>query len=132
MWKDEIVEAVRSARDAYAPQFDYDLKREQRRPARARYHSRRKRFLPPMAAKSGPDLGINSWLEDELYQQYLHDRSTVDETWKHVFEANGNGANGVRVAAASSAPAAIPSRAIHRALRRRATSASARRRGTHR
>ena len=31
-------------------------------------------------------MGINSWLEDELYQQYLHDRSTVDESWKHVFE----------------------------------------------
>ena len=49
-----------------------------------------------MAAKSGPDLGINSWLEDELYQQYLHDRSTVDESWKHVFDTNGNGANGAR------------------------------------
>jgi multifunctional 2-oxoglutarate metabolism enzyme len=64
-----------------------------------------------MAAKSGPDLGINSWLEDELYQQYLHDRSTVDETWKHVFETNGNGANGANgagVSAASTAPAAIP------------------------
>ena len=31
-------------------------------------------------------LGINSWLEDELYQQYLHDRKTVDESWKKVFE----------------------------------------------
>ena len=37
-------------------------------------------------SKSDPDMGINSWLEDELYQQYLHDRSTVDESWKHVFE----------------------------------------------
>jgi 2-oxoglutarate dehydrogenase E1 component len=61
-----------------------------------------------MAGKSGPDLGINSWLEDELYQQYLHDRSTVDETWKHVFETNGNGTNGARPAATSQAPAAIP------------------------
>ena len=26
-WKDEIVEEVRKARDAYAAQFDYDLKR---------------------------------------------------------------------------------------------------------
>jgi len=26
-WKDEIVEEVRRARDAYAKQFDYDLKR---------------------------------------------------------------------------------------------------------
>ena len=35
------------------------------------------------------DLGINSWLEDELYQQYLHDRRTVDDSWKKVFESNG-------------------------------------------
>src|SRR5271165_4032294 len=34
-------------------------------------------------------LGINSWLEDELYQQYLYDRKTVDESWKKVFETNG-------------------------------------------
>jgi multifunctional 2-oxoglutarate metabolism enzyme len=61
-----------------------------------------------MAGKSGPDLGINSWLEDELYQQYLHDRSTVDETWKHVFETNGNGANGARAAAAPTAAIAVP------------------------
>lgn len=26
-WKDEIVEEVRAVRDAYAAQFDYDLKR---------------------------------------------------------------------------------------------------------
>jgi hypothetical protein len=26
-WKDEIVEDVRNAREAYAAQFDYDLKR---------------------------------------------------------------------------------------------------------
>src|SRR5436309_15490919 len=42
-----------------------------------------------MSAKPGSDIGINSWLEDELYQQYLHDRTTVDESWKQVF---GNGA----------------------------------------
>jgi len=42
-----------------------------------------------MSSKSSPDLGVNSWLEDELYQQYLHDRSAVDESWKHVFEENG-------------------------------------------
>ena len=44
-----------------------------------------------MALKSDPEMGINSWLEDELYQQYLRDRSTVDESWKHVFEQT-NGA----------------------------------------
>ncbi len=34
--------------------------------------------------------GINSWLEDELYQNYLHDRKAVDESWKSVFETNGH------------------------------------------
>src|SRR5580700_4028551 len=41
-----------------------------------------------MPLKTDPDLGINSWLEDELYQQYLNDRTAVDESWKHVFEEN--------------------------------------------
>jgi 2-oxoglutarate decarboxylase len=45
-----------------------------------------------MAVKPESDLGINSWLEDELYQQYLHDRGAVDASWKQVFEdAGGNG-----------------------------------------
>ncbi len=49
--------------------------------------------LPQMASQSEPEMGINSWLEDELYQQYLHDRSAVDESWKHVFEkTNGRSA----------------------------------------
>src|SRR6266404_2420546 len=43
-----------------------------------------------MSESSLPDFGINSWLEDELYQQYLHDRKTVDESWKKVFESNGD------------------------------------------
>ena len=45
-----------------------------------------------MPLKPDPEMGINSWLEDELYQQYLHDRSTVDESWKHLFEAGNGGA----------------------------------------
>jgi len=45
-----------------------------------------------MAVKPEPNVGVNSWLEDELYQQYLHDRGAVDESWKHVFEdGGGNG-----------------------------------------
>jgi len=35
------------------------------------------------------EFGINSWLEDELYQQYLNDRKNVDQSWKEVFESNG-------------------------------------------
>jgi len=47
-----------------------------------------------MAIKPEPDMSVNSWLEDELYQQYLHDRGTVDESWKRVFENGGNGHTG--------------------------------------
>ena len=32
---------------------------------------------------------INSWLEEELREQYQHDRSSVDPDWKQVFEQNG-------------------------------------------
>ncbi|MEQ1884917.1 MAG: multifunctional oxoglutarate decarboxylase/oxoglutarate dehydrogenase thiamine pyrophosphate-binding subunit/dihydrolipoyllysine-residue succinyltransferase subunit [Bryobacteraceae bacterium] len=34
---------------------------------------------------------INSWLEDELYQQYRSDRQAVDSSWTHLFEAPENG-----------------------------------------
>ncbi|MGD0365631.1 MAG: multifunctional oxoglutarate decarboxylase/oxoglutarate dehydrogenase thiamine pyrophosphate-binding subunit/dihydrolipoyllysine-residue succinyltransferase subunit, partial [Bryobacteraceae bacterium] len=44
--------------------------------------------MPP---KTDPELGINSWLEDELYQQYLNDRTAVDASWKRVFEEAPNG-----------------------------------------
>ncbi|MCP5118267.1 MAG: multifunctional oxoglutarate decarboxylase/oxoglutarate dehydrogenase thiamine pyrophosphate-binding subunit/dihydrolipoyllysine-residue succinyltransferase subunit, partial [bacterium] len=33
---------------------------------------------------------INNWVEDELYQQYVHDQQAVDDGWKEVFEANGS------------------------------------------
>jgi multifunctional 2-oxoglutarate metabolism enzyme len=39
-----------------------------------------------------PVLGINSWLEDELYHQYQFDRTSVDEGWTQLFqEAPRNG-----------------------------------------
>jgi 2-oxoglutarate dehydrogenase E1 component len=50
-------------------------------------------------------MGINSWLEDELYQQYLHDRTAVDESWKDVFES---GPPGVPTANGTPKPAAAP------------------------
>ena len=43
-----------------------------------------------MSEKTEPNPGINSWLEEELYQTYLHDRKYVDESWKEVFETNGS------------------------------------------
>ena len=35
---------------------------------------------------------INSWLEDELRQQFKHDRKTVDATWTAILEGNGHSA----------------------------------------
>src|SRR5215469_6858657 len=43
-----------------------------------------------MPAKIDPPLGVNSWLQDEIFSQYQHDRATVDESWKKFFE-NGSG-----------------------------------------
>src|SRR5271157_924783 len=63
-----------------------------------------------MPSKPEPDLGINSWLEAELYEQYLHDRSAVDESWKHLFE-EADGSPGA-TAAAATAPATAPPAAI--------------------
>ncbi len=60
-----------------------------------------------MSDQSEPKLSINSWLEDELYQQYLHDPKTVDESWTPLFRENGAG-NGH-----APAPAAAPAAAAH-------------------
>ena len=53
-----------------------------------------------------PKPSINSWLEDELYHQYLHDRQTVDADWKQVFETNGHTAPANGTAVALAAPVA--------------------------
>jgi pyruvate/2-oxoglutarate dehydrogenase complex dihydrolipoamide acyltransferase (E2) component len=45
-----------------------------------------------MAVKPDPDSGINSWLEDELYQQYLRDHGAVDEELEACVRKTGNGA----------------------------------------
>ncbi|HUQ92339.1 MAG TPA: multifunctional oxoglutarate decarboxylase/oxoglutarate dehydrogenase thiamine pyrophosphate-binding subunit/dihydrolipoyllysine-residue succinyltransferase subunit [Bryobacteraceae bacterium] len=51
---------------------------------------------------------VNSWLEDELYQRYLHDNRDVDESWNDVFQGrprNGVPANGsVAIKPAASMP----------------------------
>src|ERR1019366_10565471 len=39
-----------------------------------------------MEANQGPQSGINAWLEEELLQQYHHDRSSVDTDWKNIFD----------------------------------------------
>jgi len=60
-------------------------------------------FFMSQKSSSAPDL--NSWLEDELRQQYQHDRKMVDESWKEVFESsNGAPSNGAPVKAVAVAP----------------------------
>ena len=41
-----------------------------------------------MPEQSSSTLSINSWLEEELYQQYLLDRKLVDESWNNVFNSS--------------------------------------------
>lgn len=42
-----------------------------------------------MAQSNDPPLGINSWLEDELYHQYQFDKKSVDEGWTEFFQHPG-------------------------------------------
>ena len=59
---------------------------------------------------------VNSWLEDELYHQYLYNRQTVDSGWKQVFDAdterlnpNGVPENGIAVEPAEMRALSAPS-----------------------
>jgi len=46
-----------------------------------------------------PALGINSWLEDELYHQYRFDQKSVDEGWTELFEEFGHNGSALAVQA---------------------------------
>jgi 2-oxoglutarate dehydrogenase E1 component len=66
-----------------------------------------------MPQGNDPALGINSWLEDELYQQYRFDSKSVDEGWSdlfvHAHDTNGAGAgsNGDNAVAVAEAPPVV-------------------------
>src|SRR5471030_1804231 len=61
-----------------------------------------------MALRSDAELGVNSWLEDELYQQYLHDSSSVEESWKQFFqEPRPSGASGSAIPTLAITPAKL-------------------------
>jgi multifunctional 2-oxoglutarate metabolism enzyme len=49
-----------------------------------------------MPVQDDAQLGINSWFEEELREQFHHNRSSVDDSWKRLFEGTngGNGGNG--------------------------------------
>ena len=61
-----------------------------------------------MDKKSSGPLGVNSWIEDELYHHFKHDRNAVDASWRDVFDANGGRtpAETARKAAALTSPKA--------------------------
>ena len=61
-----------------------------------------------MSEKPSAAPDINSWLEDELYAQYRHDRRMVDDSWKTVFEANGTNGSGTPSDAEPAPAAAAP------------------------
>ncbi len=50
---------------------------------------------------------INSWLEDELFHQYSHDRQAVDGSWSQVFDSNGHTLPPANGGPASSAATAV-------------------------
>ncbi len=53
------------------------------------------------------ELGINSWLEEELYQQYLSNQQNVDSSWKTVFDTNGSPESVAGSPAAPATPAPV-------------------------
>ena len=38
-----------------------------------------------MPTQSGSRIGINAWLEEELYQEFVNNSGKLDESWKEVF-----------------------------------------------
>jgi 2-oxoglutarate decarboxylase len=59
-------------------------------------------------------LGINSWFEEELRDQYRLDRSSVDESWKPIFDRNGDRNGSATYTNGTSAPRAetLPAKPI--------------------
>ena len=51
-----------------------------------------------MPQAQDPALGINSWLEDELYHQYQFDRKSVDEGWSHLFQDSAQNGTATAIA----------------------------------
>src|SRR5438270_13311567 len=61
-----------------------------------------------MSQSNEPALGINSWLEDELYYQYQFDRKSVDEGWTELFQQSAGQNGGAVPADIESVPTTVP------------------------
>ncbi|MCL2454700.1 MAG: multifunctional oxoglutarate decarboxylase/oxoglutarate dehydrogenase thiamine pyrophosphate-binding subunit/dihydrolipoyllysine-residue succinyltransferase subunit [Micrococcales bacterium] len=62
----------------------------------------------PVSDPRSADFGANEWLVDELYEQYLADRSSVDPAWWDFFENYQAARPRVEPVATSPAPTATP------------------------
>jgi 2-oxoglutarate decarboxylase len=79
--------------------------------------------LPPSLSTDEPR--VNRGLEEELFYEYLHDRTSVDEGWAGVFEGNGHGGNGgVAVEAAAALPGVGTSADVARTSARSTTTSN--------
>ena len=56
--------------------------------------------------KPAPHASVNQWIEDELYLQFRHDRASVDESWRPLFEHNGGAPEPASARSAAALPAA--------------------------
>ena len=54
-----------------------------------------------MSSESEQHLSVNSWLEQELYQEFLHNKQSVDKNWKEIFESDPPPAEMAQAAAPS-------------------------------
>ena len=54
------------------------------------------------------DFGANSWLVEEMYEQFRTDPASVSEAWREFFSDYRSASNGVTAPAPVVAPAAIP------------------------
>nr|WP_155841803.1 multifunctional oxoglutarate decarboxylase/oxoglutarate dehydrogenase thiamine pyrophosphate-binding subunit/dihydrolipoyllysine-residue succinyltransferase subunit [Agromyces luteolus] len=59
--------------------------------------------------------GANEWLVDEMYERFLADPSSVDETWREVLEHYRQVRTGETAATPAAAPAMPDESALHRA-----------------
>jgi 2-oxoglutarate dehydrogenase E1 component len=54
------------------------------------------------------DFGANSWLVEEMYEQFRTDPTSVSEAWREFFSDYRSASNGASAPAPTAAPAAIP------------------------
>ena len=62
--------------------------------------------MSTLTPREGYEFGANEWLIEEMYEKYLDDPSSVDETWREYFTALADAPSEGRHSAPAEAPAA--------------------------